>query len=1329
MWFGTFNGLNRYDGYQFETFHYVPGDSNSISHNYISALEEDRNGYIWIGTRDGLTRLDPKLNQFKTYKHKENEPGSINHNSIEALVEDNQGRIWIGTRNGGLDLYDPEAQSFIHYTHQPNNPNSLSSNSIRELFEDSNGNIWIGHWDGSVDILSFDNTQSEPTIHKNQLADVPITAIVESFDKAIWIASQGEGLFQVKFENGKLIQNGHHTYSPTKRNGISSNIILCLMVDQDDKLWIGTEDRAISILDLDLNTYQFVVNDAFRESSLNHNSIWQIYEDNMGNVWIGTYAHGINLLTDRKSYFHHFKSYPGKVNGLNHNMVTAFVEDNDNNLWIATDGGGLNFFDRKNNTFLYYTTKNSNLGTDVIVSLLKDTKGQLWVGTWTKGLYRFDKEAKTFSRYSQEEHGLGSNRILHITEDRDGGLWLSTYWGGLTYFNPDQSIIKVYNTGSSGLTDNFVRTTRQDVYGNLWIGTDFGINIYESESDQFLTFKHNEDDAHSLSKGFVHCIAQTSDSSIWIGTTGGLNKFDKETNRFIHFNTANGLPNNEIKCIIEEKDGVLWLSTNKGISRLDTKSGIFKNYDYLDGLQGNEFNIRSGLKTSRNEIIFGGNNGFNIFNYPILKENRHIPPVIITDIKIFNMSVHIGNENPPLPKHISEMQEIAISYKHNVLSFDFVALNYVSPEKNKYAYIMEGFETNWNYVDVRRTATYTNLDPGEYIFRVKASNNDGLWNEEGVSLNIVIEPPFWKTWWAYLIELALIIAIIGFVLNYFISRQRLKSALKIEHLQLEKMYEMDQMKTQFFSNIAHEFYSPLSLIISPLQKLLTSGIEDERIKSSLTQIHHNAQRLQRMTNQLKDFQKIETSDLRLSLSRGNIIQFIEQTVSSFKDYADTRHIKLYFNATPERSVEWFDPDKLDKIIYNLLSNAFKFTPNHGRVDIGLSILYRNQNGGTSSSQTKNIRYIEIKVQDNGIGIPKDKIDRIFERFYRAEKDTVGSIEGTGIGLAFVYELVKLYGGEISVSSAEGEGSIFTVLIPLDENYLEENQLVADFNITQPGWDAGLKEGSDLLEAASGKSAAAPTPAVDIPVILVVEDDEEIRNYVQSSLESRYRIITAENGKLGIKKAIKTVPDLVISDVKMPGADGIELCNTIKSDERTSHVPVILLTALSSRESKLEGLKEGADVYLSKPFNMDELEAHIINLLQTRRRLRAKYSRAIMFGSTSDRLKNLDEEFLERTLDIVEKNISNPEFNAELLSQKMNISRMQLYRKLRSLTDQTAHEFIRSIRLKEAARLLKEKRMTITEVAYEVGFNDLTYFARCFRKQFNTSPSEYLSDLK
>ena len=1327
IWVGTFNGLNRYDGYEFTVYQYDQNNQQSISHNYISSMIEDDDGKLWIGTSDGLNCHDKSTNTFKRYRHDPQNPSSITDNQIDVVFKDKKKRLWIGTRNGGLDLFDRSSQSFVHHVYDKNNSNGLSSNSIHTIFEDSKGNLWIGHRNGAIDVFNDKENKFYHILYNGKkLTGNTIMAIVETGENNIWVGTQGDGLFKIEYENGKPPNIFHYTYNTKQKNSLSGNIILSLMVDRAGKLWIGTEDNGLDILDIQRDKFYYYKTEPLDRSSLNNNSIYTIYEDAIGNIWIGTYAGGINLYVKDKAYFQSYHHVPGSNNSLIDNIVNGFWEDENQNIWIATGGGGLDLLDRKNKKFIHSNNGNSKITAGVILNLYGDSKHNLWIGTWANGLYKYNLQTKEVVQYTKEKNGLGSNNIFQIVEGKPGELWLCTFWGGLTQFNIDKQSSVTYNVENSDLADNDLRTMAKDYNGNLWIGTDMGLSFFNPVTKFFKSYQHREEDKKSLSKGFVSYIKESSDSTLWIGTTGGLDKFDRKTDSFIHYNTHSGLSSDEIMCIIEDENGILWISTNRGISKFDPKTEVFKNYDVSDGLQGNEFNTRSGYKTKRGEIIFGGNNGFNIFQPVDMKYNSFVPPVVISDLKIFNKPVSIGGSDSPLKKNISETKKLTLSYKQSVFSFSFVALNYICPEKNHYAYMMEGFDSDWNYIGTNRSATYTNLDPGIYVFKVKASNNDGVWNNKGASLLIEIEPPFWKTWWAYLIESLILLLIVYLILNYFISRQRLRNALQIEHLELEKMYELDQMKTHFFSNISHEFQSPMSLILGPLEKLIASYNIEEKIKNSLTLVHRNARRLQRMANQLQDFNKLETGDLQLFLSKGDIIHFIKEISISFHDFAKDRHIEFQFKSNPEQYIAWFDPDKVDKIIYNLLSNAFKFTPEYGKIIIEADIIKSKNNPEVVNEKDRASKYVVISVKDSGIGIPQDKIEHIFKRYYHLDGYDGKRYEGSGVGLAFVYELLKLYKGDISVESQEDHGTTFTVQIPIDEHYLEENQLVEKFNISSNNHGSFAETRAHDHNNGSD-STRTKIKFRDVPVILIVEDDKEIRDYIKNSFDINYRVIEAENGMLGCKKAMQIIPDLIITDIKMREMDGIELCGKLKNDEKTSHIPIIMLTGVTSQEYQLKGLAEGADVYLTKPFNIDVVEAHMINLLDSRRKLQEKFSREFILGPNKIAINDIDAGFLKRLTDMVEANISDSKFNADVLSAKIGMSRMQLYRKLRGLTNQTVHEFIRNIRLKRAVQLLEQKKMTITEVAYEVGFNDLTYFARCFRKQYEKSPSEYISN--
>ncbi|MBN2011865.1 response regulator [candidate division KSB1 bacterium] len=1338
MWFGTYDGLNKYDGYKFTIYRHLPDDSSSLSDNVIWAILEDNNGDLWIGTRDGLNLYNRDLDNFKHFKHRDDDASSIGGNFIRALAEDQDGNIWIGTNSSGLNLLDASTGHFIRFWHNPEDTNSLSDNDINSLFVDSQNRLWIGTRNGYLDVMySGKKIVEHIRINNVPFSNYAIRSFSENKDGYIWVGTQGQGLYRIRHQENQPAKIIRSLNSPYNKNTVSSDIILSTMFDSKGNLWIGTEDAGLNCYVPETGMFSRFVPNRYDNRSLSHQSVWSLFEDITGNIWIGTFAGGINLLPRYNTFFRHFKHFPGNQSSLSDNTVSMFFEDSFHGLWVATDGGGLNLFDRKNETFIRYTTKNSSLTSDAVLSIFEDSRENLWIGTWLGGLNEIKRNSEAFAVYTAEKNNLGSNNIFGMLEDRNGGLWVCTFMGGLSYFDPKRQRATVYNMTNSAISDDNVNGIIKDYSGNLWITAETGLNYLDLDTRTFTVYQYEENNDSNLCKGNLLSVFQAIDSTLWVGTTGGLNKFNRKTKSFTRYYTENGLPSNAIKGIVEDDHGNLWLSTNNGISRFDPKANTFKNFDVSDGLQGNEFYWHSIFKTSDGEIFVGGVNGFNVFHPDSIHSNPYVPPVVITDFRLFNKPVKINAPGSPLSRSISQTDHITLTYKQSVFSFDFTALNFISPMKNQYAYMLEGFEPNWNYVGTQRNATYTNLDAGDYTFRVKGSNNDGVWNEKGTFINITVEPPFWKTWWAYLLYVLSGLSIIYMIMRHFIGRERLKNALKLEHLELEKMYELDQMKSRFFTNVSHEFRTPITLIMGPLEPIISNNMIHPNVKKKLQLIYRNARRLLRMTNQLMDFHKIEAGELLLELSQGNIIQFVRETTLSFKDYARAHKIDFSIESDMENYFAWFDPDKVDKIIYNLLSNAFKFTQDGGRIKVYIGILPKEDVNESLYETTENLaeQYIQIMIRDNGAGIPGYKLEHIFNRFYQADDDTRHKYQGSGVGLALVYELINLYRGNIHVDSTEGEGSTFTVELPLDINYLEKHQLVREF-IGKPLDHPDLFE-DDVLETAI--SLAAP-PVIEesdndaagtksLPSILVIDDDQDIRSFIYDDFNTQFRLYEAQNGLIGYQKAIEFIPDVIITDIMMPVMNGTELCAKLKSDERTSHIPVILLTARSSDEHRIRGLQYGADAYITKPFNMEVLKAHIDNLLSSRKKLKERYSAAFLVGDNNFNSENIDEKFLNRAVNIVKEHLPDPNFNADMLSKQIGMSRMQLYRKFRGLTDQTVHEFIRSIRLKAAAQLLLKKRVTVTEVAYEVGFNDLTYFARCFRQQFGVSPSQYMSQEK
>jgi signal transduction histidine kinase/DNA-binding response OmpR family regulator len=898
-----------------------------------------------------------------------------------------------------------------------------------------------------------------------------------------------------------------------------------------------------------------------------------------------------------------------------------------------------------------------------------------------------------------------------------------------------------------------------------------GLNKFARDEEEFTRYLSNPSDSNTLSDNAVYVIYEDTliaRNTLWIGTRNGLNRFDVEHETFTRYTEQNGLPNNTIAGILSDRRGNLWISTFHGLAKLvlspanggvnsaegfDPRIETFRNYHPSDGLQSYEFNQRACYEGKDGTLYFGGINGLNFFHPDSIRDNPHVPPVMLTDFQIFNNSVK-PRSDAPLKQSISITEQITLSYKHSVFSFEFAALDYTAPERNQYAYKLEGFNDKWIDLGTRRFVTFTNLDPGEYVLRVKGSNNDGVWNEDGASLKIIISPPPWKTWWAYTLYVLFGLGLVYVFRRFEMSKIKLAHDLKLQRLEAQKLHEVDQIKSRFFANISHEFRTPLTLILGPLERLL-AGDWQGNPHEQYGLMHRSAKRLLHLINQLLDLSKLEEGSMPLRAKPENLIHLLKFIVASFASLAERKQILLRLDASAlpksdgsevEPLVVYLDRDKFEKCMNNLLANAIKFTPAGGEVSVAVAVAGgSDQNGDGRGEKGEGRRvmgekrlspiafrpshftFVQIAIKDTGIGIPADQLDKIFDRFYQVADERTSTHthkrEGTGIGLALTKELIELHRGKIHVESELGKGSTFIVRLPLGKEHLKPEEIV---------------EASDQSSVASDQ---LPVSGVEHPassiqdqascdeqqVILIVEDNLDMRVHIRDLLHQSYRIIDAGDGTEGLEKAAAAIPDLIISDVMMPEMDGFEFCRRIKTDERTSHIPVILLTARASERSKLEGLETGADDYLTKPFNANELRIRANNLIEQRRQLRERFSREVTLQPKDIAITTADELFLQRVMAIIDKHLSDPDFSVEAFAQEFRMSRVQLHRKIKALTDQSPREFIRTLRLRAAAKLLEQGKFTVTEIAYEVGFNNLSYFAKCFREEFGVLPSEYSAD--
>jgi ligand-binding sensor domain-containing protein/signal transduction histidine kinase/DNA-binding response OmpR family regulator len=1322
LWIGTHDGLNRYDGYQFKIFKNETGNPNSLGNNHINCLYEDRQGVLWVGTfGGGLNRYEPDQEQFTVYKREAGQTRGLSENRVLAITEDPAGNLWVGT-NAGLNRFDRKTRQFFVFRKEPDQEHSLIDDDIRSLWAESNGSLWVGTSGGlcrmdarTKEFTRFPTQAGQPKPEK-------VYALCQDLQGNLWIGTFGNGLYRYQSATGQLI---HYRHDERQTGSLSDDLILSLTLDANGTLWVGTFGGGLNRYDAATDRFSHYTYDPLTRTSLSSNSVSFLYWDRKAStLWAGT-GSGISSYSPHTQKFTAYTHDPRNPHGLPHKNVFAIYEDKENYLWIGTFGGGLIRMDRSSGKSVVYRHNPGQAGSlsdNNVWSIYEDKAGFLWIAT-SKGLNRLDRKTGQFTIFRNKAGDPGSlhnDFVWSILEDRTGIFWLGTS-DGLSRFDRSTGQFTAYLSNpndSTSLSSEYVSYLIEDREGVLWVATSDGLNRFDRETGKFKVFRNHPGSPGSLSNNYVSSLYEDQSGVIWVATSGGLNRYDRKTQTFAHYNQKDGLPNNEVYGILEDEQHRLWLSTNLGLSRFDPRTLQFRNYDVSDGLQSNEFNEHAFYKSRQGELFFGGINGFNAFYPERIQDNPYLPPVVFTDFQIFNQSVPLQSALPAesnafaLPKPISEMSEIVLPFKNNFFSFEFAALNFTLSQKNQYAYRMDGLETDWVRAGTRRFVTYTNLEPGEYTFMAKAANNDGVWNDQYTSLRIIVLPPWWRTWWAYLLYSVLIMATLYGLRHYTIARERLKNDLKLERLESEKLHELDGIKTRFFTNISHEFRTPLTLILGPLEKRLTRAADQHPDRKEDQLIYRNAQRLLQLINQLLDISKLESGTARLEVVQGDVVQYLRTIVHSFSSLAETRRIQLLFESGEAFLKVYFDKDKLEKIISNLLSNAFKFTPEGGEISVKISKI---------SNELHSEGWVEVVVQDSGIGIPADQVNRIFDRFYQIDGSHTREQEGTGIGLALTKELIALHKGEISVSSELGKGTCFTFRLPLGSAHLNPEEIV---HLTGEDPDPIRQNLQRILLTEDEMTAKEPanTAYEHLPLILIVEDNHDVRQYIRENFQAGYRIAEATDGQAGLDRAIETVPDLIISDLMMPKMDGIELCRRVKTDERISHVPVILLTARTT--SKLEGLETGADDYLTKPFSPQELQVRVKNLIEQRQKLRARFSREVKLQPKDVAITSADEKFLERAVAAVEKHMSDSDFSVETFESEMAMSKMQLYRKLKALTDQSPNEFVRHIRLKKAAMLLRQRSGNVAEITYEVGFNNLSYFARCFKEVYGVTPSEY-----
>ncbi len=1276
MWLGTKDGLNRYDGLSFRKFKHDAANPRSIGNSFITSLYEDFNGNIWVGTDAGVYIYYPEKEAFEEFDCQSLEKTRIER-SVSMIAGDKQGRVWIAVEVQGMFCYDTRQKLLRNY------PLSEISSNIKCFTFDSGGTLWLGFYgDGlyySKDNLATVHPYGSPEDGKREFEGGVITKIVQGNYNCLYIGSVKEGVSELNLTSGQV------------RNLLaideSGESIFCrdLLPYSDNELWIGTES---GIYIYNLRTAQFIHLRAslYDSYSLSDNAIYALYKDREEGLWIGSYFGGVDYYPRQYTYF--AKYYPKNIaNSLHGKRVREFCRADDGTLWIGTEDGGLNHFNPKTKEFHFFEP---SAGFTNIHGLCMDGS-HLWVGTFSKGLRVIDTRTGVVLRTYTEghtPHSLNDNSIFSICRTSAGEIYLGTLFGLLRYNRTQDNFDRIPE-----LNGKFVYDIKEDSYGNLWLATYAnGAYCYDVSVRRWKNYVFDAEDEKSLPYDKVLSVFEDSYRQIWLTTQGGgFCLFHPDTETFTRYGLKDGLPNDVVYQIVEDDDRFLWLTTNNGLVRFDPKTMEMKVFSTANGLPTNQFNYRSGFKDEAGNIYLGSINGFVAFDPRTFAENRQVPAVAITDFLLFNKEVPVGETDSPLKSSITFSDKVVLTADQNSFSFRIAALSYQAPRMNKLMYKLEGFDEGWLTIGESPLVTYSNLGYGDYVFKVKASNSDGVWNEQETSLHLSILPPFYLSGWAYCFYVLFFMGCLVCVIFYFKRRNYRKQHRQMEMLEQEKEREVYHAKIDFFTNVAHEIRTPLTLIKGPLENIILKKEVDSETKEDLYIMKQNTERLLNLTNQLLDFRKTETRGFRLNFTECDVVAVLRETYLRFTSLAKQKGLDFILELPQECFMADVNQEALTKIISNLLNNGVKYASTYLRISL-----------------ETDEKVFHIRTFNDGEMIPDTMKEEIFKPFVRLDKEDEVTT-GTGIGLALSRSLAELHQGSLMMEKGE-EVNCFCLTLPVnqDSTITLSAENVSQVEENSCGWE---QEETDTKEKK--------------PMILVVEDNPDMLAFIRKQLTTEYSVLTAMNGIEALAVLDNHYVNLVVSDVMMPQMDGFELCKTIKSDLSYSHIPVVLLTAKTNIQSKIEGLELGADAYIEKPFSVEYLLANISSLIHNREKLRQTFAKSPFVAANTMALTKADEEFIWKLNDIIQANLHNPEFSMEDMADALKMSRSSFYRKIKGVLDLSPNEYLRLERLKQAAQLLKEGKSRVNEICYTVGFNSPSYFSKCFLKQFGVLPKDFI----
>ena len=1331
IWFGTYSGLHLYNGYSFQIFTSSSDDTNSISNNTVNVIFEDRNGYMWFGSAYGLNKYNRKTGQFKRFLPSDSIPGSISHHFIKTIHQDSAGNLWIGTYGGGLNKMEALSNSFKNYTSEELGVKNNEFEVINTVIQDENNTIWVGTEGGGVFLFDMETGEIKKQ-YKRLSSNSPPKSLISALhldqNNDLWAGTWDEGLYLFNRESEKFEKTECH---PENEKNINKKNIRTLVEDDLGNLWIAHYGAGLTRLNISDKAFTNYYYNSEDQHSISSNYLWSLHFDNSGILWVGTFGGGLNKF-NTKRYDIPLYSIPSSLSSeTENNGVSSVLEDNSGTIWIGTLGSGVYKYSIAENSFVPFKYSN-NKQSNIVHDIYEDFDKQIWIGT-DYGLFKIDSLRKNVSVYLNDlnqKNSISREPVTNVFQDKNGNIWLGTWNAGINMLTTTEQKISANKanfiryqhneTDDSFLSDNIVYSIFEDSEGKIWIGT-----AQNLEKLDIATGK-----TEKILSAVISSIHEYDSGYLWIATLGqGLYMIDKQGRIINNYNsveqlTANKtshLPNSSVLGQTVDNENNIWVTTNEGISLYDRKSGNFQNYTIGEDLGQNALILNSITTCSNGALFVGGIDGFNIIWPDSLRKIPQARKVLLTDIKISNGSIikdNSGDINAPIQYPAYEVEQINLDYTDDHLLIEFASIEYNNPGDINYAYKLDGFDENWIYTDAeKRYAFYSNLDPGVYTFLVKGTNSQGVWLNDATKLIIRISPPVWETIWFRMLFVLVFFLLVVAVIRYR-TRSLLRQKKTLEKLVKEKTaeaHEANERKLKFFTSMSHEFRTPLTLILGPLEHIRETLSPDHLIENQLSVIQKNAHRLLRLINEILDLRKLETNSMRVHLVKDDLVHFITNIYNAFKTSAIRKTIDLSFSHSQNSFITWFDPGKIEIILYNLISNALHFAPANGKIKIRFAF---------NSLDNK----LLLSVEDTGKGIDSSETEKIFERFYQSKTGSNYTKKGTGIGLSLTKEIVELLNGNISVVSISPHGTRFNIELPvLNKKETTNTEYVFDeYATAEPNY--GFL--SQFIE--EPELEIIPTQIEENTIeekeytILLVEDDKDMRSFIKSSLMDSYKIYEAENGNKAIDKAKTLQPNLILSDIMMPEMDGIEFCKMVKGDFSTSHIPIILLSAQTTLELQLEGFETGADAFIPKPFSKKYLETRVKAIINSRDKLLTAFIKNLNTTPKEITVSSVDEIFLNRTKEIIEKNLENPEFGVDELSSLVGVSRTLLHMKLKKLTNCSTGEFIRIIRLKRACQLLKKKSYRVSDICYMVGFNDPQSFSKSFKKQFGETPTQYTS---